>query len=131
MYEGRGASQRLARKNSTKHHNAIYLTINSQGTTFGLLNYLETEPVSLANINQIKTELHRLMSIHEQQSKCYLTFLRTKRSKSDQSLPDQVAASELRERAEKALAALREKGRDLTQSYDKSPYTSRTVKRAK
>ena len=26
---------------------------------------------------------------------------------------------------------LREKGRDLTQSYDKSPYTSRIVKRAK
>ena len=25
----------------------------------------------------------------------------------------------------------REKGRDLTQSYDKSPYTSRNVKRAK
>ena len=26
---------------------------------------------------------------------------------------------------------LREKGRDLTQSYDKSPYTNRNVKRAK
>ena len=25
----------------------------------------------------------------------------------------------------------REKGRDLTQSYDKSPYTNRNVKRAK
>ena len=35
------------------------------------------------------------MSIHDQQSK------------PDQSLPDQVAASELRERAEKALAALK------------------------
>ena len=27
--------------------------------------------------------------------------------------------------------SLREKGRDLTQSYDKSPYTNRNVKRAK
>ena len=26
---------------------------------------------------------------------------------------------------------LREKGRDLTQSYDKSPYTNRNVKRAR
>ena len=26
---------------------------------------------------------------------------------------------------------VREKGRDLTQSYDKSPYTNRNVKRAK
>ena len=26
---------------------------------------------------------------------------------------------------------LKEKGRDLTQSYDKSPYTNRNVKRAK
>ena len=28
-------------------------------------------------------------------------------------------------------ATIREKGRDLTQSYDKSPYTNRNVKRAK
>ena len=29
------------------------------------------------------------------------------------------------------IEELREKGRDLTQSYDKSPYTNRNVKRAK
>ena len=29
------------------------------------------------------------------------------------------------------IADLKRKGRDLTQSYDKSPYTNRTVKRAK
>ena len=29
------------------------------------------------------------------------------------------------------LIGLREKGRDLTQSYDNDPYTSRNVKRAK
>ena len=29
------------------------------------------------------------------------------------------------------LDEIREKGRDLTQSYDKSPYTSKNVKRAK
>ena len=29
------------------------------------------------------------------------------------------------------LDLIREKGRDLTQSYDKSPYTNRNVKRAK
>ena len=73
----------------------------------GLLNYLESEPVSLANISQLKTELHILISIHDQQSKRYMTFLRTKRAKIDKKLPDQVTTSELRERAEKALAALK------------------------
>ena len=33
------------------------------------------------------------------------------------------------EKSSKDMA--REKGRDLTQSYDKSPYTNRNVKRAK
>ena len=31
----------------------------------------------------------------------------------------------------KLVVHVREKGRDLTQSYDKSPYTNRNVKRAK
>ena len=31
----------------------------------------------------------------------------------------------------KSNSIAKEKGRDLTQSYDKSPYTSRNVKRAK
>ena len=29
-----------------------------------------------------------------------------------------------------AITAIREKGRDLTQSYDKSPYTNRKIKKA-
>ena len=29
------------------------------------------------------------------------------------------------------MSSIREKGRNLTQSYDKSPYTNRNVKRAK
>ena len=32
---------------------------------------------------------------------------------------------------EKGLTWVGDKGRDLTQSYDKSPYTNRNVKRAK
>ena len=35
-----------------------------------------------------------------------------------------------KDKLELSISSIREKGRDLTQSYDKSPYTNRNVKRA-
>ena len=52
-------------------------------------------------------------------------------AREESASPDWLAAPAMNVLDTTKVYILREKGRDLTKSYDKSPYTNRNVKRAK
>ena len=86
----------------------------------------ESLTVVQANVNQEAIQLNvmkdNLTGTHrslDQQSVCI------------DSLRDNITALQRKLNTGNIIFLTREKGRDLTQSYDKSPYTNRNVKRAK